>query len=78
MTAGTRRWRVRAGRIGAAALLAVTLSGCANLTDTQKRVGGLEAFVEPLGAKLLLPPSREQWPKPEFIEAANRFRRVGE
>ena len=40
MTAGTRPWRVRAGRMGAAALLAVTLSGCANLTDTQKRVGG--------------------------------------
>lgn len=43
---------------------------------TLERAGGLEAFVEPLGAKILLPPSREQWPKPEFIEAANRFRRV--
>src|SRR5262245_32627079 len=40
MMAETRPWRRRAGRLGAAALLVVTLSACESLTPTQKRVGG--------------------------------------
>lgn len=41
-----------------------------------ERAGGLEELAEPLGAKILLPASRDLWPKPEYIDAANRFRRV--
>jgi uncharacterized membrane protein len=31
---------MRAGRLSAATLLVVTLAGCANLTPTEKRIGG--------------------------------------
>ncbi len=37
--------------------------------------GGIEKFKEPLG-KILLPPDRAQWPKPDFIRRANTFRLI--
>jgi hypothetical protein len=37
--------------------------------------GGIETFSAPLG-KILLPPDRLQWPKPEFIRRANGFRLI--
>lgn len=35
---------------------------------------GLKDFEAHLGREVLLPADRNQWPKPEFIRAANRFR----
>lgn len=37
--------------------------------------GGIEGFKEPLG-RILLPPDRGQWPKPEFVRKANAFRLI--
>lgn len=37
--------------------------------------GGLRDFQANLGREILLPADRKQWPKPEFIRAANDFRR---
>jgi putative restriction endonuclease len=37
--------------------------------------GGLEAFIAPLG-EISLPPDRQQWPKSQFINNANRFRGI--
>ena len=37
--------------------------------------GGLEEFRAPLG-KILLPPDQNQWPRPEFIRLANKFRLI--
>lgn len=37
--------------------------------------GGLIDFRSSLG-RLILPPDRRQWPKPEFIRKANRFRQI--
>lgn len=37
--------------------------------------GGLGDFQANLGREILLPADRKQWPKPEFIRAANDFRR---
>lgn len=36
--------------------------------------GGLKEFEDHLGREIFLPPDRKQWPKPEFIRAANKFR----
>jgi putative restriction endonuclease len=38
-------------------------------------IGGIEGFKAPLG-KILLPQDRAQWPNPEFIRRANRFRLI--
>lgn len=38
--------------------------------------GGLETFAEPLG-EIIKPTSPEQWPDPNFIEKANRYRGIG-
>jgi putative restriction endonuclease len=38
--------------------------------------GGVDLFKAPLG-RILLPPDRLQWPKPEFIRRANAFRLIG-
>jgi putative restriction endonuclease len=37
--------------------------------------GGVEAFKAPLG-KIFLPPDKNQWPAPDFIRKANRFRQI--
>lgn len=37
--------------------------------------GGLRNFETVLGREILLPADRKQWPRPEFIKAANEFRR---
>lgn len=37
--------------------------------------GGLRNFETALGRQVLLPADRKQWPRPEFIKAANEFRR---
>ncbi len=36
---------------------------------------GVERFREPLG-RIFLPPDRRQWPAPDFIRRANRFRNI--
>lgn len=38
--------------------------------------GGLKEFEAYLGREIFLPPDRKQWPKPEFIRAANKFREL--
>lgn len=37
--------------------------------------GGIEGFRAPMG-RILLPPDRGQWPRPEFIHRANTFRLI--
>jgi putative restriction endonuclease len=37
--------------------------------------GGVEAFKAPLG-RIFLPPDKNQWPAPDFIRKANRFRQI--
>ncbi|NJN94333.1 MAG: HNH endonuclease [Anaerolineales bacterium] len=39
--------------------------------------GGLSDFKAYLGKRIHLPADRNQWPKTEFIHAANEFRRIG-
>jgi putative restriction endonuclease len=38
--------------------------------------GGIKEFEAHLGREIFLPPDRKQWPKPEFIRAANKFREL--
>jgi putative restriction endonuclease len=38
--------------------------------------GGLSDFKAYLGQRIHLPSDRNQWPNPEFIHAANQFRRI--
>lgn len=37
--------------------------------------GGLDLFQAPLG-RIFLPPDKKQWPNPDFIKRANRFRSI--
>lgn len=37
---------------------------------------GLQEFAVPLGNRIHLPPHRAQWPDPEFIQMANRYRNI--
>lgn len=36
--------------------------------------GGLQEFETHLGREIFLPPDKSQWPRPEFIRSANKFR----
>jgi putative restriction endonuclease len=43
---------------------------------THRLDGGLKDFKAYLGKRIHLPADRNQWPKGEFIHAANEFRRI--
>ncbi len=39
--------------------------------------GGIDAFRDPLGQQIFLPPDPQQRPATDFVRRANRFRQIG-
>ncbi len=49
--------------------------GQLHILEQLKLASGLGSFRAPLG-RIFLPPDREQWPAPDFIRMANKFRQI--